>query len=291
MKSTTNYPNKLNLGCGYDYLQGYLNVDFFNNTVADIKMSATALALPRNYFSEILFKDVIEHFGYCQSFVILADCYLLLKQDGVLVITTPDIEKSFEQYCAAESLEDKENILCHIYGIEDAGMSHKFCFPLSIMEILLWKSGFEVIKKENFEKILFRPNVTITVKKIDTDFFTRRNLLIGKILRSKKIKITYSDFPYFEKIVDDFLKIEDVNDFQNIIETYCRVSPKLLLLLLKEKQDIVNKSKVRDTIQELQGIIEKSDESYFLDFYTKESDFKFAKYKEALRIKNTNYSR
>ncbi|MDR2431737.1 MAG: hypothetical protein LBD99_05750 [Candidatus Margulisbacteria bacterium] len=291
MRLITHYPRKINLGCGYDYLQGYLNVDFFNTAVADVKMSATALNLPHNYFAEILLKDIIEHFGYCDSLVILAKCYLLLKPGGVLVITTPDIEKAFRQYNSAASLEDKENILCHVYGIEDAGMTHKFCFPLPFLENLLAKSGFTVTKREFFENIVFRPTMTVLAKKIDDDFFEKRNMLITTILKNKEIRISYADFSYFETIVDSFLKVTNLNNLRDFVKQYGHISPRLLLFLLKTNQLMVDKSTVKKIIKELQKLIKKFDRRYFSDFSTKEADYKVFRYTEALRNKNTKIIR
>ncbi|MDR1453818.1 MAG: class I SAM-dependent methyltransferase [Candidatus Margulisbacteria bacterium] len=282
MRLTTHYPNKINLGCGYDYLQDYLNVDFYNNVVADMKMSATTLNLPHSYFAEILLKDVIEHFGYCDSLAVLAKGYLLLKPDGLLVITTPDIEKAFRQYNSALNLADKENILCHIYGIEDAGMTHKFCFSLPILENLLNKSGFKIVVQQKFADFVFRPSVRVVAQKIDDHYFEKRSTVLSAMAKNKKLRITYADFPYYEAILEEVLRTKDI---KKTIYAYEHISPKLLLFLLNNKEINIDKKLVWNDIKRLKKLL-KEPVWRFTDFWTKEAQHKYAQYTAALSLKN-----
>lgn len=227
-------PNKLNIGCGFDYRKGYLNIDFYNKAVADKTMLAAALNLPEKHFKEIMANDVIEHLGYCETFFFLAKSYLLLRNNGTIVIKTPDIDKSIIQYNAAQSHEEKENILCWIYGTEDPGMHHKFCFPDELLKILLKKSGYTILRQTRCEEEKFRPYIHIIASKTNNCFFQNRNKIIADIQKLNYIKIMYADFPYFENILESFLNITKKGDFINLIKNYKIISPKLLLFLLKQ---------------------------------------------------------
>ena len=55
-------PEKLHVGCGYDKRPGYLNIDIDPACEPDILLAGNLdNLLPRNYFVELLAKDVLEH--------------------------------------------------------------------------------------------------------------------------------------------------------------------------------------------------------------------------------------
>ena len=88
---------KLNLGCGGNYKKGYLNVDAFDDTVADEIMSATNLKIEDNKVDEIIADQLIEHLGIVGSIYSLSECFRVLKPGGKLIIETPDLQKTFER--------------------------------------------------------------------------------------------------------------------------------------------------------------------------------------------------
>lgn len=56
---------RLNLGCGFDRLEGFLNVDHFQECSPDILMNIeiTPWSLPSDHFEKVLIKHVLEHVG------------------------------------------------------------------------------------------------------------------------------------------------------------------------------------------------------------------------------------
>ena len=136
---------KLNLGCGKRYKDGFINIDAFDSTVADKIMSVLDLEVPSNVVAEIEARQLIEHLGYINSTYALAEWFRVLKPDGVLLIETPDIETSFEEYIKGDYKTRKE-LLSWIYGVESQGMQHVLCFPEVLLKNLLEKSGFTDIK-------------------------------------------------------------------------------------------------------------------------------------------------
>ena len=138
---------KLNLGCGGEYKEGYINIDAFNSTVADELMSATALKFADNSIEIIEARQLIEHLGFIESIYALAECFRVLEPNGILIIETPDIMNSFKKYVEGDD-EMRKNILPWIYGLETPGMQHKFCFPDVLLEKFL--SVERSIIKESF---------------------------------------------------------------------------------------------------------------------------------------------
>ena len=56
---------RLNLGCGFDRLEGFLNVDYFQECFPDILLNieSTPWSLPSDHFEKVLIKHVLEHVG------------------------------------------------------------------------------------------------------------------------------------------------------------------------------------------------------------------------------------
>jgi len=65
MKSELSLYRRLNLGCGFDRLEGFLNVDNFPESKPDLLLNieATPWVLPTGHFEYVLIKHVLEHVG------------------------------------------------------------------------------------------------------------------------------------------------------------------------------------------------------------------------------------
>ena len=151
---------KLNLGCGGEHKKGYVNIDAFDNTIADKIMSVIDLKIDDNISEEILMSQLIEHFGIARSIFALSECFRVLASQGKLIIETPDLRESFKIYLNGER-EDRKNILPWIYGVDIPGMQHRFCFPEDLIEEELKKLGFENIKKDYFKYDKHQPILRI----------------------------------------------------------------------------------------------------------------------------------
>lgn len=83
---------KLNLGCGTDIRDGYVNVDFrqTHSSVVQVDLSQFPWPFEDGSADEILMLDFLEHFPYSQTKLILLECYRILKTDGTVVAQVPD---------------------------------------------------------------------------------------------------------------------------------------------------------------------------------------------------------
>lgn len=79
---------KLNLGCGYEILEGYVNLDKAQLKGVDIVHDIEKLPLPfkDNEFDEIRCKDILEHVEYIP---VLKDLHRILKVGGKITIMSP----------------------------------------------------------------------------------------------------------------------------------------------------------------------------------------------------------
>ena len=120
---------KLQLGCGRNWLEGWLNSDSSPRT-SDILQLDVTIALPfeDDTFDYIFSEHVIEHISYPEGAYMLEECFRVLKPGGVLRVGTPDlaflvnlyredeaasqsrtqIEQEFLEYFLANEIKDRE---------------------------------------------------------------------------------------------------------------------------------------------------------------------------------------
>ncbi|KAF0219372.1 MAG: type 11 [Geobacteraceae bacterium] len=93
-------PLRLHLGCGEQYLDGYVNIDYpsSNHSVMQVKADRyadiTTLSFPEGTVDEIRLHHVFEHFSRVTALALLIRWHEWLKVGGILHIETPDLEGS-----------------------------------------------------------------------------------------------------------------------------------------------------------------------------------------------------
>lgn len=157
---------KLNLGCGYNRLEGWLNVDSSPESAADRLMEAHDLALESACADEIKALQLVEHLGFFKAKYFLSECWRALKSGGALTLETPDIEKTFSVFLAGD-VAAREAALGWVYGAETRGMGHVYCFPKELLAELLAEAGFEARRVENFQFQPYRPALRFVAVKKD----------------------------------------------------------------------------------------------------------------------------
>ena len=84
---------KLNIGSGFRKMDGYINVDNFEECKPDVLMNLeeTPWTFERNSVSEITAIHVLEHLGEQRDvfFNIIKEIYRVLKNDGIIKISVP----------------------------------------------------------------------------------------------------------------------------------------------------------------------------------------------------------
>ena len=82
---------KLNLGCGTDWREGYINVDFNKDVKSDLIFDLNHLAYPfeDNSISEIIINHALEHLTISIP-DFFKECYRILKPNGILHLEVPN---------------------------------------------------------------------------------------------------------------------------------------------------------------------------------------------------------
>ncbi|MDG2286926.1 MAG: methyltransferase domain-containing protein [Alphaproteobacteria bacterium] len=84
---------KLNIGCGFNKLDGYINVDQFPECNPDVlwNLEETPWPFEESSVDELVAHHVLEHLGQETKvfFAIFKELYRLMRDDGVIRITVP----------------------------------------------------------------------------------------------------------------------------------------------------------------------------------------------------------
>jgi len=140
---------KLNIGCGKSYDPEYYNIDLYDNVLADEEMSILNLKFDENSVDEIKSIHVIEHLTYFEVIYAFSEIFRVLKQNGKLIIETPNLNKSCQDFIDSNE-KQKKIVLGWLYGVPDKGLQHKLCFPKDLLLELLENVGFMKISIKNF---------------------------------------------------------------------------------------------------------------------------------------------
>lgn len=180
----SNQKIKLNLGCGFDYKDGWVNID--NNFYGtDLKLDfnwdlSQPMLFPDKSVDFIFNEHFLEHLRYEEGFKFLSECKRILKEDGILRIAMPDLaqvidyytnpnwrellEKSLEDAISPEwNEEQKKAFLKQRLNVETRAQvlnisfreyddSHKWLYDIEEISRLVKEVGFTKIKRCNSEE-------------------------------------------------------------------------------------------------------------------------------------------
>lgn len=87
---------KINLGCGKEYKEGWINVDFNKEIKADIYTDLTEkLPFPNDYVNFILIDNVLEHIKQEKFFSFLEELYRICEHGALIQIYVPHYSGMF----------------------------------------------------------------------------------------------------------------------------------------------------------------------------------------------------
>lgn len=153
---------KLNVGCGTDYRDGFVNIDGSNtlpkiDKIIDISTESLLSHFNEGEVEYILANDIIEHHYHWEAIRIMEEFYALLKQGGQAEIRVPDSEFIIKSW--RFSIDLKLNLL---FGGQDIPQNHdpqmdesrkkfpqffchKFGWTMKLMKKELYDIGFSVV--------------------------------------------------------------------------------------------------------------------------------------------------
>lgn len=179
----------LNLGCGALYLEGFINIDGYDDCVADLICDLMRLPFKSASVERIVCHHVIEHLGYIRAIYTLAECHRVLKPGGRLILETPDIEASFKAFLEGKSVAHRSALLTWIFGHDTPGHLHRILFPKKLLKQLLHHSGFDSVRFQKQQTHIYREGIRVEVRAVKAVLFDIFSQCRQKLIGEKRIDI------------------------------------------------------------------------------------------------------
>jgi len=150
----------LNLGCGNEVREGYINVDIRCLPGVDVVADVSNLPFRDNSINEIRAVDIYEHISHLKSQELLSHWVSKLRDKGRLFIQTPCINKIVEYFSSIKDLGMVETVIACIFGGQSYLENyHKtICYP-GLMDYYLREAGIRGNIEFRFDgtiNVLFR---------------------------------------------------------------------------------------------------------------------------------------
>jgi predicted SAM-dependent methyltransferase len=177
------HPRRVNLGCGFDKRDGYLNVDLHSMHSPDLVSEVTDLrSLPSNYYEHAVAQDVLEHITRLRTRTALREWNRILQTGGTLELRVPNVVGLVQLLMQKQNRSParQEQLLQCLFGTQRYdGDFHQSGFTDIYLKALLEEAGFKVVKLASMDEWLFHvlarkvahapPSALLRIEK-DADF-------------------------------------------------------------------------------------------------------------------------
>ncbi len=162
-------PLYLNLGCGEDVREGFLNIDLYGGDPRVVRMDVRKLELSDESAELILASDILEHFSHRQTDLILKEWARVLKPNGNLIIRCPSLKLQMKAYMEGKWDADVASYM--IFGGQtNPGDYHCVAFDELSIRKHLENAGFKVVEisEEDLpqDKGYINLNMNVRAKKV-----------------------------------------------------------------------------------------------------------------------------
>lgn len=144
---------KLNLGCGPDIKEGYLNIDTCPLDERVAQQDIRNLEFPNNSVDEIYAKDIIEHMSFTDFNIAVSNWSRICKSGAKVFIQTVCWDSIIKAYLA--NVWDLETVIYMLFagknwvdGQERAEDFHKSVYSYELLNKVLSENGFKIEKVE-----------------------------------------------------------------------------------------------------------------------------------------------
>lgn len=188
---------KIHLGCGTNYLYGYINVDanpfilssdpaskeiikengtdfenyyktdFYNRpklVVSDVKAKIECLPFDDGVADEIIMFHVLEHIPHYRQKIAMEEISRVLKPGGKFIVAVPDTIATAKLLTEAKTEEEEEWAVRLLYGTQRNEFSHHY-IGFTKNSLIKTLSSYGFCKFEDRENINFYPAIHLTATK------------------------------------------------------------------------------------------------------------------------------
>lgn len=165
-------PLKLNLGCGKDVKDDFLNFDLYSNNPKVIAMDIRKLDIASNSADYILASDILEHFSHREVDAVLKEWARVLKPGGTIEIRCPSLKLQLQAYMRGDW---NANIASYMIfgGQTNPGDYHCVGFDEHSIRLHLSLAGLEMYDYKEFdfpqEHGYINLNMTVLARKLSLE--------------------------------------------------------------------------------------------------------------------------
>ena len=142
--STLSSALRLHLGSGKQHLSGWINIDNQPLPGVDRVLDVT-LGLPFEGVAFIFAEHFIEHLAYVDTLVLLRECRRVLRDDGVLRLSTPNLDWVWASHYGFDLAEAEQVKACFDLNRAFRGYGHAFLYNERTLEATLRDAGFAAV--------------------------------------------------------------------------------------------------------------------------------------------------
>jgi predicted SAM-dependent methyltransferase len=144
-------PARLHVGCGQEALPGWINIDNKALPGVDRVLDVTQ-GLPFEGVSAIYAEHFVEHLSLDHGLAFLRECRRVLRDDGILRLSTPNLDWVYLTHYRCGSWTDDEQPLADCLQLNRAfhGWGHRFLYNRVMLEAALRAAGFETVRFERY---------------------------------------------------------------------------------------------------------------------------------------------
>jgi predicted SAM-dependent methyltransferase len=159
---------KINLGCGRDIKEGYLNTDIRKTHPSVLLADVERLPFKSYSVEEIFACDILEHLSYRKTKDVLKEWHRVLQPGGKLFIQSPHLKSLCLFALKVKTLKEKEMAIARIFGGQEYKENcHLTAVDTEVVMSYLTEIGFYLADPKDIQEGNFgnRTNIRVTVFK------------------------------------------------------------------------------------------------------------------------------
>ena len=168
---------KLHLGCGPQILEGWTNIDNMQYPGVDQVLDVTK-GLPFENVSCIFAEHFIEHLAYPDALGLLRECRRVLREDGILRLSTPDLDWVWVTHYRLGMADYEEVQACFALNRAFRGWGHQFLYNERTLRATLSDAGFANVDRCQYGESTHRDLQGLECHEKSPDYGTLSHILI-----------------------------------------------------------------------------------------------------------------
>ena len=137
---------RLHLGCGFNHLDGWLNIDRVGAHADVYWYLRRPVPLPDGAARAVFHEHLLEHLPYVAAFQLMRECHRLTEPGGIVRVVVPDAGRRIAEYAARN-----EQLLkwapTHLMAAQPllSGYGHVSMYDAETLTMFLEKAGFDQV--------------------------------------------------------------------------------------------------------------------------------------------------